>query len=221
MNKTILERVRSMLSCSKLPAKFWVETVHTAAYLINRTPSLAIELKSPLEKWSSHSVGYSNLKVFGCTAFVHTKEGGKLDPRAIKCIFLGYPDGVKGYKFWNPTIKKCLISRDVVLKEDEFPGLQSAIESSSSSSKIHNSEPILNEENEEAKEHEEEDFENYNLTRDRTRRTIKPPHRYGYADIVAYGLQVAGEVTDEPKNYQDAVTRKDSRLWVQAMDEEL
>ncbi|KAK0605080.1 hypothetical protein LWI29_022550 [Acer saccharum] len=85
---------------------------------------------------------------------------------------------------------------------------------------IHNSEPILNEENEEVEEYEEEDFENYNLTRDRTRRTIKPPQRYGYADIVAYALHVAGEVTDEPKNYQDAVTRKDYRLWVQAMDEE-
>ena len=47
MNKTILERVRSMLSCANLAVKFWAEAAHTAVYLINRTPSSAIEFKTP------------------------------------------------------------------------------------------------------------------------------------------------------------------------------
>lgn len=46
MNRTILERVRSMLACSGLPRVFWAEAVATAAYLINRCPSSAIDLKT-------------------------------------------------------------------------------------------------------------------------------------------------------------------------------
>ena len=39
-------------------------------------------------------------RVFGCSAFAHQKEG-KLDPRSIKCVFLGYGDGVKGHRLWS------------------------------------------------------------------------------------------------------------------------
>ena len=31
-----------------------------------------------------------------------------------------YLDGVKGYKFWCPTLRKCIISRDVIFHEDEM-----------------------------------------------------------------------------------------------------
>ncbi|KAK0604865.1 hypothetical protein LWI29_020317 [Acer saccharum] len=122
MNKTILESVRSMLSCANLSVKLWAEAAHTVVYLINRTPS-STKFKKPLEKWTNHPVDYGNSKIFGCTSYIHTKEGGKLDPRVLKCIFLGHPDGVKGYKFWNPTTRKCIISRDVVFKEDELVGV--------------------------------------------------------------------------------------------------
>ena len=44
-----------------------------------------------------HVVSYSHLKVFGCIAFVHTKKS-KLEPMALKCIFIRFPEGVKGYK---------------------------------------------------------------------------------------------------------------------------
>ncbi|TXG57404.1 hypothetical protein EZV62_018717 [Acer yangbiense] len=65
-----------------------------------------------------------------------------------------------------------------------------------------------------------DDLEDYNLTRDRVRREVRAPNSFGYADIVAYALQVTGEVNDEPRNYQDAVTRSDSLLWKKAMSEE-
>ncbi|RDX86307.1 hypothetical protein CR513_32380, partial [Mucuna pruriens] len=43
---------------------------------------------------------YSNLRVFNALAFTHVKQD-KLDAWAVKCIFIGYPDGVKGYKLWK------------------------------------------------------------------------------------------------------------------------
>jgi hypothetical protein len=34
--------------------------------------------------------------------------------------FLGYGKGVKGYKFWDPTANKVVISRDVVFDENSI-----------------------------------------------------------------------------------------------------
>ena len=81
--------------------RFWAEGASTACYLINHSPSIAIDKKTPIEVWSGSPADYSQLRVFGCTAYAHV-DNGKLDPRAIKCIFLGYKSGVKGYKLWNP-----------------------------------------------------------------------------------------------------------------------
>jgi hypothetical protein len=54
-----------------------------------------------MEVWSGSPSNYSQLKVFGCTAYAHVNNG-KLEHKATKCVFLGYSSGVKGYKLWNP-----------------------------------------------------------------------------------------------------------------------
>nr|CAD41912.2 OSJNBa0033G05.13 [Oryza sativa Japonica Group] len=115
MNRIIISKARCMLSNAGLPKQFWAEAVSTACYLINRSPSYANK-KTPIEVWSGSPANYSDLKVFGCTAYAHV-DNGKLEPRAIKCIFLGYPSSVKGYKLWCPETKKVVISRNVVFHE--------------------------------------------------------------------------------------------------------
>jgi hypothetical protein len=56
------------------------------------------------------------LKVFGCTAYAHV-DNGKLEPRGVKCIFLGYQSGVKSYKMWNPQSQKVVISSNIIFNE--------------------------------------------------------------------------------------------------------
>ena len=118
MNRTLLDRVRCMLYSFGLSKHFWGEVVMTACYLVNRTPSSAIDFKTPEELWSGKPFNYDHLRIFRCTTYVHQSEG-KLEPRSIKCIFLGYSEGIKGYMLWNkksPGVK-IIISCDVVFNE--------------------------------------------------------------------------------------------------------
>ena len=61
---------------------------------MNRSPSTAIDFKTPIEIWSNKLADYSMLKVVGCPTYYHVNEG-KLEPRAKKCVFMGFGNGVK------------------------------------------------------------------------------------------------------------------------------
>lgn len=42
-------------------------------------------------------------KVFGCTTYVHRQNpGNKLNPKAVKCAFVGYSKTQKSYKCHHP-----------------------------------------------------------------------------------------------------------------------
>ena len=45
---------------------------------------------------------------------------GKLEPRAKKCVFLGYTDGIKGFRLWDPSTSRIITSRDVTFNESVF-----------------------------------------------------------------------------------------------------
>jgi ATP-binding cassette subfamily B (MDR/TAP) protein 1 len=77
--------------------RFWAEAANTACYLINMSPSIPLNKKTSIEVWSGTPADYSQLKVFGCTAYAHV-DNGKLEPKVVKCLFLGYGSGIKGYK---------------------------------------------------------------------------------------------------------------------------
>lgn len=68
--------------------------------------------KTPHEVWSSKKPYVAHLRVFGCDAFLHVpkEKMSKLDNKVEKCIFIGYKDGLKGYRLWNPVTRKTMYS---------------------------------------------------------------------------------------------------------------
>jgi hypothetical protein len=100
MNITLMDKERSILSGSRITQEFWEEVVDTTKYLLSMYHSSMLVDMSPHEVWSGKKPSISHLKVFGCDAFLHvTKENrSKMNKKEAKCIFIGYKEGMKGYK---------------------------------------------------------------------------------------------------------------------------
>ena len=46
-----------------------------------------------------------------------------MESHSVKCVFIGFEDGYKGWKCYDPLARKIIISRDVIFDETLFPGL--------------------------------------------------------------------------------------------------
>jgi Integrase core domain/GAG-pre-integrase domain len=91
-NRHLLEVIRSMMMSMNVPKYLWGQAVLTATYLINRMPSRVLDCKSPIEILKGKNEDVLPLKTFGCVCFVQDNRPnvGKLDPKAVKCVFVGY-----------------------------------------------------------------------------------------------------------------------------------
>ena len=89
MNKTLMEKSRSMLSGVELGQEYWAKAAGTTCYLVNRSPSSTVDDKTPPEVWSGKKPSLQHLKVFGCDGYVHVlKENRcKMDKR-LKSVSL-------------------------------------------------------------------------------------------------------------------------------------
>jgi len=107
--------------------------VLTATYLINRLPYRVLEGVTPIQLMTTFYPSIPMLNslqncVFGYPAFVHVHSPyqGKLDPHAIKSVFIGYASNKKGYKCYHPQSRKVYISKDITFHETKsfFPSSQ-------------------------------------------------------------------------------------------------
>ena len=120
INRTLNKRARSMRVHVGLPKSFRADAVSTAAYLINRGPSVPKEFKLPDEVWGGKEVKFSHLKVFGRISYVHIDSDAhsKFDTKSKICFFIGYGDKKFGYRFWDEQNRKIIRSRNVIFNEE-------------------------------------------------------------------------------------------------------
>ena len=113
-----------------VPKYLWGEAILTASHLINRMLSKILQFQNPMSVLLQtfpmfHFFSSVPLRIFGCTAFVHvhSQNRSKLDPKATKCVFVGYSSTQRGYKCYSPSLRRMFVSMDVTFHETQpyFP----------------------------------------------------------------------------------------------------
>ncbi|XP_035541546.1 uncharacterized protein LOC109013191 isoform X3 [Juglans regia] len=81
-------------------------------------------------------------RIFCCVAFVHLHKNQrtKLDPCAVRCLFLGYGSHKKGFRCYDPTTNRTYITIDVTFLESEN-FYSSLVPNSSLQGETHGEEP--------------------------------------------------------------------------------
>ena len=125
LNRTLAEGVVAMLNQAKLPPSFWGAAVLYLTHILNATPSSSVSDTTSYAVWNGEKPDLSMYRVFGCRVHVNVlrKDRKNLDPHSVPCIFIGFSDGYKGWKVYNPATKTVSVAQDVVFNETEFPGL--------------------------------------------------------------------------------------------------
>ncbi|GJV26714.1 retrotransposon protein, putative, ty1-copia subclass [Tanacetum coccineum] len=221
-NRTLLDMVRSMMSQTTLPKSFWDYALETAARILNMVPTKKVE-KTPYEVWHGQAPKLSYLKVWGCEALVKRDtltKPDKLEPRSIKCIFIGYPKETMGYSFYYPPENKVLVARNA-----EF--LENSLINQEASGSLEDLEIIQEEDThpsiDTSLNHEEDDLEIDEPQSDiipicRSTRTRRPTDRMClYIDDEEHELGDLGE----PANYKAALLDPESDKWLNAMNVEM
>ena len=108
-----------MSSDCHLPTYFWSEAISHAQYLINRSPTRVNRGTTPEAKYIGKTPNISNLRIFGCVAYVHVpkERRRKLDSKTIQCLFIGFDNKTKAYRLYDQTRRRIVISRDAVFDE--------------------------------------------------------------------------------------------------------
>ncbi|KAK2992477.1 hypothetical protein RJ640_011616 [Escallonia rubra] len=97
--------------------------ISTACFLINRMPSTVLNGDVPYSVlFPTKPLFPVEPRIFGSTCFVRDVRPHltKLDPKALKCVFLGYSRLQKGYRCYSPDLHKYLVSTDVFSEHSQF-----------------------------------------------------------------------------------------------------
>jgi hypothetical protein len=123
MIHTTNDVMHSLLFQTSLLARYWVESLHTATYLLNLLPTKAISAPSPHFALFGATPSYAHLRVFGCACYPNLSAiaPNKLASRSSRCVFLGYSSEHKGYRCLDLSSNRIIISRHVIFDESSFP----------------------------------------------------------------------------------------------------
>jgi len=125
-----MAKARAIRIDAHLPEFLWPETVKTAAYLTNRSPTKRLNWKTPLEELQqalnvhNPKPNISHLKVYGCQAYPNIPHQTiprqkKVIPRAHIGYLVGY-ESSNIFRIWVPAKQRVISSRDVDFDETKL-----------------------------------------------------------------------------------------------------
>ncbi|CAI7813188.1 unnamed protein product [Closterium sp. NIES-53] len=113
----VMDVARTSMIHAAAPHFLWPFAVQYAAHQLNLQPRVSVPETSPTLRWTGKVGDASVFRVWGSWAFVRHLSTDKLSPRAVPCVFLGFPPDAPGWQFYHPTSHRVLSSQDVTFDE--------------------------------------------------------------------------------------------------------
>src|SRR3954471_23283387 len=183
---------------------------------------------TPYESWFGKKPKLSFLNVWGCEAYVKKLQPDKLEPKAEKCVFIGYPKETIGYTFYHRSEGKIFVAKNGSFLEKEFlskevtgrkveldevvePSLELASSASPEVVPVAPT-PIREEAN-------DDDHETSIEVATEPRRSTRTRTTPDWYDPVMSVMLV--DNTDDPATYEEAMLSPYSNKWQEAMKSEI
>ncbi|CAI7887861.1 unnamed protein product [Closterium sp. NIES-54] len=113
----VMDVARTSMIHAAAPHFLWPFAVQYAAHQLNLQPRVSVPETSPTLRWTGKVSDASTFRVWGSRAFVRDLPADKLSPRAVPCVFLGFPPDAPLWQFYHPTSRRVLSSQDVTFDE--------------------------------------------------------------------------------------------------------
>ncbi|CAI7770833.1 unnamed protein product, partial [Closterium sp. NIES-53] len=113
----VMDIARMSMIHAAAPHFLWPFAVQYAAHQLNLQPRVSLPETSPTLLWTGKVGDASAFRIWGSRAFVRDLSADKLSPRAVPCVFLGFPPDAPGWQFYHPTSRRVLSSQDVTFDE--------------------------------------------------------------------------------------------------------
>ena len=132
-NRHLLKTTRALLFQMNVPKHLRIDAVSIAYFFINRMSLSILNWGTPYHQLFPNNSSFPiDPKVFGCTCFVLDirPQVSKVDPKSLKCIFVGYSSVQKGYRCYCPTLRRYFVSIDVTFFKTALFSLSSLVTTS-------------------------------------------------------------------------------------------
>ncbi|CAI7847356.1 unnamed protein product, partial [Closterium sp. NIES-54] len=109
----VMEVARTSMFHAAAPHFLWPFAVQYAAEQLNLWPRVSHLETSPTLRWAGEVGNALAFRVWGSLSLVRDLPAGKLSPRTLQCVFLGFPTDAPPWQFYHPGSHCVLSSRDV------------------------------------------------------------------------------------------------------------
>ena len=119
LNRSIMDRVRTILIDAGLPLNLWAEAVSYIVHTKNHNPTRTLST-TPFEMRYNNKPDLSHSHRFGCVAYVldNSPERQKLDPKGKRTLFVGYSETQKGWRVYHLDKRKIQVSAHIKFDND-------------------------------------------------------------------------------------------------------
>ncbi|CAI7919610.1 unnamed protein product, partial [Closterium sp. NIES-54] len=110
-------RIGLVMIHAAAPHFLWSFAVRYAVHQLNLWPRVSLPETSPTLCWTGEVGDALVFRVLGSRAFVRNTFADMLSACAIPCVFLGFVTDVPGWQIYHPTLRRVLLSQDVMFDE--------------------------------------------------------------------------------------------------------